>query len=104
MSGEWVAHGTGLSPPLAPLVGLAACAALALWRDRRWDVVGTLGVTALGALFLVAGAGEGVWADRFGAPAKLLQVAGFALAAALVVLGLVELVGRWRRRAADPRP
>ena len=103
MSGEWVAHGTGLSPPLAPLVGLAACAALALWRDRWWGVLGTLGITALGTLFL-AGAGEGVWPDRFGALAKLLQAVGFALAAALVVLGLVELVSRWRHRAAASRP
>ena len=104
VSGEWVAHGTGLSAPLAPLVGLAACAVLALRRDRWWGLVGTLGIAALGALFLVAGAGEGVWPDRFGALAKLLQAVGFALAAALVVLGLVELVGWWRRRAAAARP
>ena len=88
VSGEWVAHGTGLSAPLAPLVGLAVCAVLALWRDRWWGAVGAAVIAALGALFLVAGAGEGFWADRFGALAKLLQAVGFALAAALVILGL----------------
>ena len=66
-------------------------------------MLGTLGITALGTLFLT-GAGEGVWPDRFGALAKLLQAVGFALAADLIVLGLLELVARWRRRAAAARP
>jgi small neutral amino acid transporter SnatA (MarC family) len=66
--------GTALSPPLNALLFLGVLCAIALWRHRAWGYVGAAGLTAIGALFVVA------------------------LAVAMVVLGLLDLRARWRDR------
>jgi hypothetical protein len=90
--------GTALSPPLNALLFLAVLSAIALWRHRGWGVVGAVGLTAIGALFVLAAVGEGLWPSRLNLGEHLLALAGLALAVAMVVLGLLDLRERWRDR------
>jgi hypothetical protein len=90
--------GTALSPPLNALLFLGVLCAIALWRHRAWGYVGAAGLTAIGALFVVAAFGEGLWPSRLNLAEHLLALAGLALAVAMVVLGLLDLRARWRDR------
>ena len=97
MAGEWVVHGTALSPPLAPMV-LQAFATFLVYVRRRVGVVGELGLAVIGAAYVIGGLGEPFVPPGSALPDALhvaLAIAGVALAATMVILAVRELVRRW---------
>lgn len=54
---DWIARGTAISAPLAPIALLAACALL-LRRHDGWGIAGLIGVGLTSIMFLIGAVGE----------------------------------------------
>ncbi len=87
---DWIARGTAISAPLAPIALLAACALL-IRRHDRWATAGLIGIGLVSALFLIGAVGE-FTADPAGNVTRaVLTAAGItwgAIALALIALAI----------------
>ncbi len=99
---EFAARGTAISPPIAPLIVLAASLAL-LRRDDFWATVACVVIALLGILFVIGSIGEAAAEATPDVSKGVLVgsgVVGAALGSALVVLALGALLARTKRRTA----
>ena len=93
--------GTVTSIPAVPFAVLVV--ATLLVRSRRWwGTVANVVLALLGGVFIVGGLGE-ITSESADVPRAVLVVAGAVyvlLGAALIVTGVLDLVGRWRNRTS----
>lgn len=94
---DWIARGTAISAPLAPMALLAACALL-VRRSDRWAMVGLIGVGLTSTMFLIGAVGEFTAEPTSEVPRAVLTAS--AIAWGTIALSLVALAvdaGRRRR-------
>lgn len=87
---DWIARGTAISAPLAPIVLLAA-SALLVRRHDRWAIAGLIGVGLVSVLFLIGAVGEFTAEPAGNVSRAVLTVAGItwgATALALIALAI----------------
>ena len=93
---EFAARGTAISPPLGPLIVLAASLAL-LRRNDRWATVGCVIVLVLGVLFGIGSIGEAVAAETPDVSKTVLVgsgIVGVLIGASLVAMAIAALIAR----------
>lgn len=97
---EFASRGTVISPPIAPLIALAASLVL-LRRNDVWATAACVVIALLGILFVIGSVGEAA-ADATPDVSKGVLVGagvvGAAIGSALVVLAIRALVARSKRR------
>lgn len=94
---DWIARGTAISAPLAPIALLTACAML-VRRDDRWAIAGLVGVGLVSAMFLIGAIGEFTAEPDNNVSRAVLTSAGIVWGAiALSLIALVIDAARRRR-------
>ena len=96
VAGEFLTRGTAMSPPLVPMIVLAALLAISLSR-AWWGTLALIGMGIVGVLFAVGGLGEPNNPAGSDLPQWVhltIKVLGVGLSVLLVVLVLAEIVLR----------
>ena len=104
---DWAAHGTATSAPLAPLAVLVAALALTIIGRGWYGMVGVALLVLVSLVMLSATPGEPFIppeADTPDALIALFRVAAYAALAAVIVLGALDLLARWRGRRQQEAP
>lgn len=94
--------GTVTSIPAAPFAVLVL-ATLLVRSPRWWGTLANVVLPLLGSVFIVGGLGE-ITSESADVPRTVLVVAGATyvlLGSALIVTGVLDLVGRWRDRTGS---
>lgn len=99
--GEWVARGSLVHAPLAPLVVQAVLTLAACLRGRGWIVAAGVGLALVGAVYTIGFLGEPLLEPERSDPPLLLyvgvRVVGLGLVAAMIALGVLSAVRAMRR-------